>query len=450
MQPRVSIVVPCYNKVEYIGNTLRTIYEQEWDNIELILVNDGSTDGTMDILEEWKPRLLARGFQVLIVDQHNQGIQGAVLAGLKEVTGDFFCSIDCDDELHPQYVSTLAGFLVENTGYEMAACHYESIQDVIKDRTVIPHGLPPDTLDTPHLIESFLLKRTVLTTWIYMVRTSYAKKCRLLEGFVTSPKATQEPLFVIPLGAGGGRLKFFPQALYSHNLCSRKNIMQEQLEKWPDYGDNYIALCRHAIENLQVATNKREHLLAVLELTKFRLEHFFSAGFAGNKVGERAWAERTAQAINQVLQNGPPIQATYIVEHGADMLFKAIEDYVLHKKHPYKKFMYPKGRVIGYGALDGRVDMLLPLIQNSPLRPAVYWDKKATGEESVNGHAIEKPDCTSVTSEDIILVFPSSAKVKMDLWNNLPKGVYPLMVDGTMIFSYRHLWIYPQFYEKND
>lgn len=79
----VSMVVPCYNKVNYIGEFFQSVYDQVWDNIELILVNDGSTDGTREIIRQWEPRFVRRGYSVQIIDQENRGVFGAIKAGLE-------------------------------------------------------------------------------------------------------------------------------------------------------------------------------------------------------------------------------------------------------------------------------------------------------------------------------------------------------------------------------
>ena len=97
MQSKVSIVVPVYNKIEYIDMMLKSVYDQLWDNIELILVNDGATDGTRERLTEWEPKFRDRGYEVVITDQENQGISVAVRNGMLCMSGVFFCSVDCDD-----------------------------------------------------------------------------------------------------------------------------------------------------------------------------------------------------------------------------------------------------------------------------------------------------------------------------------------------------------------
>ena len=67
------MVVPCYNKVEYIGEMLDSVIAQKWDNIEVILVNDGSTDGTREAIAEYEPKLKTRGYETVIIDQENAG-----------------------------------------------------------------------------------------------------------------------------------------------------------------------------------------------------------------------------------------------------------------------------------------------------------------------------------------------------------------------------------------
>ena len=120
-QSKTSMVIPCYNKEESISRMFDSILAQEWDNIELILVNDGSTDGTRGIITEYEPKFLERGYEVVIIDQDNQDVAAAVRNGLLRVTGEYVCQVDADDELDPRYVSMMAGWLDEHLWYEWAA-----------------------------------------------------------------------------------------------------------------------------------------------------------------------------------------------------------------------------------------------------------------------------------------------------------------------------------------
>ena len=111
MQSKVSMVMPCYNKVDYIGEMFQSIVDQVWNNIELILVNDGSTDGTREVIAKWEPKFKERGYEVVIVDQENAGVCAAPKAGLERISGGYVSVVDADDMLAREYVSVMAGWL---------------------------------------------------------------------------------------------------------------------------------------------------------------------------------------------------------------------------------------------------------------------------------------------------------------------------------------------------
>lgn len=329
-QSKVSIVMPCHNKIKYIANTLQSLLEQEWDNLELIFVNDGATDGTRDVLEAWRPRFANRGYEVVIIDQENGGIQAAILAGLHRITGDYLCTVDCDDELDPAYISTMAVFLDEEPSYAWAGCHYDVIKDTIDDRSFVHMPLPEDPSQMPHLLESFLFLRAIVCTWLYMVRVSYLKECKVIENFHTEPKACQEPCMLIPLAAGGGRMKYFPLVLYHHNHCGRENIMLEQLRKWPDYGKNYVELSRLAIEGLAVPMEEKQRLFLLLQLAAIKMAFFFSFDFYEDRQGKLNAAKKAEVLVNRFFAPSTPMCADDIVQNGYYTFFDEIETGYLH------------------------------------------------------------------------------------------------------------------------
>lgn len=93
--PKVSIVVPVYNTEKYLDRCVQSLICQSYRNIEIILVNDGSSDGSLNIIYQWKNR----DSRVICVDQKNQGVTCARKNGVHAATGDWVCFVDSDDEI---------------------------------------------------------------------------------------------------------------------------------------------------------------------------------------------------------------------------------------------------------------------------------------------------------------------------------------------------------------
>jgi len=115
--PHVSIVIPCFNQGAFIEEALLTIFEQTYDNYDVLIVDDGSDDGTtpkiLDALEF--PR-------VGVLHQDNVGLPGARNRGIAAARGDYVVTLDADDELAPLYLEKLASALDSDDDVAFAHC----------------------------------------------------------------------------------------------------------------------------------------------------------------------------------------------------------------------------------------------------------------------------------------------------------------------------------------
>lgn len=106
----LSIIIPIYNVAEYLTQCLDSAYSQVRDNYEVILVDDGSTDNSGDICDEYKLKYP----QTIVVHKENGGLSDARNAGIKVATGEYIYFIDSDDWLAPNAISTLLDYAIEN------------------------------------------------------------------------------------------------------------------------------------------------------------------------------------------------------------------------------------------------------------------------------------------------------------------------------------------------
>ena len=100
---KVSIIVPAYNVEKYIAECLESLINQTYKNIEIIVVNDGSKDNTLDIINYYA-RIDNR---IKVINQENQGVSAARNIALKNVSSDFVMFVDSDDYIHSQMVQKL-------------------------------------------------------------------------------------------------------------------------------------------------------------------------------------------------------------------------------------------------------------------------------------------------------------------------------------------------------
>lgn len=128
MEPLVSIVIPVYNVAEYLRRALDSVIRQTYTNLEIIIVDDGSDDGSAAICDEYAEA----DSRISVIHQVNRGLSNARNAGLDRMTGEFLAFLDPDDLYQPDYVQAMVTAMeTENPGLVM--CRY-SIQDTKKHR----------------------------------------------------------------------------------------------------------------------------------------------------------------------------------------------------------------------------------------------------------------------------------------------------------------------------
>ena len=105
MSSLVSIITPCYNGEKFIGRFLDSVLNQTYDNLELIIINDGSVDETEKVINCYRSKFSDKGIKLIYEYQENAGQASALNRGLKLFSGEYMTWVDSDDELMPEFVS---------------------------------------------------------------------------------------------------------------------------------------------------------------------------------------------------------------------------------------------------------------------------------------------------------------------------------------------------------
>ena len=397
MQPKVSIVIPCYNKVRYISRMFDSIIAQKWDNIELVLVNDGSTDGTREVIAGYESRFHARGFKVAIIDQENRGLPAAVCEGLKRVTGEFVCQIDADDELDPEYVSTMAGWLAENPEYDWAAC---DLVDVRKNTSY--HQMFPNSENADCSAEKWILRRTRRIVVVYMIRVSYMYDCNVIGTFFTAREGAQEAQIFLPLALGGGKIKYFQMPLYKYMYDNP----EDHISHAADYNaavtivSGFFHTICEMIARIACDEHKKRRMQVMAEYKKLSsiISHAISAMLSPHET----WTtlEHLLEMLKTCFYPEPIIDAE-LVKGYFHSFCTAVEDNFLGVQP--KPVSPPTGRIVAWGAMGMNARSILPTLKNTALEPTELWDLAG------DGVSVQKPNLHSLTANDFILILPSSA-----------------------------------------
>lgn len=119
MKDLVSILIPCYNGEQFLDRCFKCLLNQTYENIEIILINDGSTDNSENIIKKYRKNIEKKAFRFLYIYQENGGAASAINTALKHVTGEYIMLYDVDDIIFEDAVKDKAEFLKNNTNYDM-------------------------------------------------------------------------------------------------------------------------------------------------------------------------------------------------------------------------------------------------------------------------------------------------------------------------------------------
>lgn len=140
--PLISVIVPVYNCEKYLERCVRSLQTQTYDNLEILLVDDGSRDGSGTLCDG----LAREDARIRVIHKENGGVSSARNCGLNAMTGQYCAFVDADDYVDPRLIQTL--YLACQNGIQLAACGFLSCapeeqpkmaQEIPEPRHFSPH-----------------------------------------------------------------------------------------------------------------------------------------------------------------------------------------------------------------------------------------------------------------------------------------------------------------------
>lgn len=141
----ISIVIPVYNAEKYLHECLESIVNQTYNNIEIILVNDGSKDSSKEICEYFVKKYK----NIKFINQKNKGVSSARNEGIKKATGEYILFVDSDDYIDKNMIELLYNAIID-TDSELSICNvygnksFENIPSIIDRKTALDLILDKD------------------------------------------------------------------------------------------------------------------------------------------------------------------------------------------------------------------------------------------------------------------------------------------------------------------
>lgn len=125
VRPLVTIVIPCFNHARYVEEAIRSVFSQTYRPIELLVINDGSTDDSLAVISR-----LQEEFDFFLIDQENQGLTRSVNNGFLKANGEFFVPFDADDVMLPDRLKTQVDYLMDQPAIGGCGANFIYINEV--------------------------------------------------------------------------------------------------------------------------------------------------------------------------------------------------------------------------------------------------------------------------------------------------------------------------------
>ena len=154
---KVSIIIPVYNSEKYISKCLDSVLNQTYENIEVLVINDGSKDNSINILRGYEKK----DKRIVVIDKENEGVAKTRNMGIKKATGDYIMFIDNDDFIDEDYVETY----LKNTDYDIVIGSYKRTD--INDKILFKYNLDE---------KSIWAKYVVLAPWAKLYKKDFLIK----------------------------------------------------------------------------------------------------------------------------------------------------------------------------------------------------------------------------------------------------------------------------------
>lgn len=225
--PLVSVIIPAYNAEEYISQALSSVLSQTLSDIEVIVVDDGSTDRTASIVEE----LTHRDGRIRLIRQENQCAGVARNKGMEVAEGKYLYFLDADDWIEPDSLEKLCSS-AESLGSDIVVARSEGFDNQTGETWLIDYalnGVPFDTLIRPSFYVDRLFQRFMGWPWDKLYRAEFIQS----SGLLFQPlRTTNDAYFVFCSLMLAGGVSCVDKVLFHHRANNRKSLEGTRSKSW--------------------------------------------------------------------------------------------------------------------------------------------------------------------------------------------------------------------------
>lgn len=250
----ISIIIPCYNTGQQALSLIKKLVKDNHDyegKIEIICINDGSTDDSLEILKNGVKSLDSKKLTINILNQGNTGAAGARNLGIRKAKGEFLMFIDSDDEVEKDFVKELTGAMQEKVS--MAAVGF--VYKRLKDGTCKNVGTEPTPKKRGEEKNVYILRMLTQNSKLYSVinkifRTKIVKMNSI--EFKQGVDFGEDTMFVLDyLAVAEGELVMINKPLYIYNYGTDTSTVASSSLVWKNWEKLYGYVKKWGVGSLE-------------------------------------------------------------------------------------------------------------------------------------------------------------------------------------------------------
>lgn len=233
---KVSIIIPIYNTSDFLESCLNSVAKQSYKNLEVILIDDGSTDASGQIADNFAKK----DSRFKVIHQKNQGQSAARNAGLKIASGDYISFVDSDDIIDKNFIAKLLKPF-ENSKVVLSICGF-SRHFLNTNQTENLYLSPMAKKSSKESNAAYILKLMTIDGRLYssvnkLYLAKYAKKCHFDENL----NFAEDTKFVLDYlkTAKSANFVFIPKALYTYNFGTKTSTINSSSLVWQNWRSSF-------------------------------------------------------------------------------------------------------------------------------------------------------------------------------------------------------------------
>ena len=235
-QPKISIIIPVYNTAKYLPKCLNSVTSQTYSNLEIILVDDGSTDDSKKIADTYAKK----DPRIKVSHQENQGQSAARNAGLQKATGDFIGFTDSDDQLKPTFINSLLEIYGADTSLAVCGHQYHWVKKNTSKNLYQSPLRPRRHHETKKV---YVLKLLAKDGRLYSCNNKLFKASIIKDHqlkFDQKLNFAEDTKFVLDyLKHAEGEIAYTPQPLYIYNFGTDSSTIKTSATIWQNWQTSY-------------------------------------------------------------------------------------------------------------------------------------------------------------------------------------------------------------------